>query len=260
MRSTLITTALRLRATTTVSSAVGLILVQLAVGALYPAVGRSIGQLSLPSGVAQLLGGADFGTVTGWFRSEIGSIYGPLVVAGVTAMTAAALTAGDEESRVLSLILSYPVSRPSVLLARALAVVAVAVVLAVATGIGMVAGVALAGGGVSTSHIAALALQLALFGIALGTVALAVGAATGRRGAALGIAAAVGVLGWLINSVAPLVDGVRWLRVVSPFRWYAEGDPLTRGVDAGGALALAVLAVVLVALGAVSFERRDVRG
>lgn len=260
MRSTLITTALRLRATTTASAAVGLILVQLAVGALYPAVGKSIGQLSLPSGVAQLLGGADFGTVTGWFRSEIAAIYGPLVVAGVTVVAAAALTAGDEESRVLSLLLAHPVSRRTVLVSRAVVVAVVAVVLAAATGVGMVAGVALAGGGIGVGHIVALALQLALFGIAIGFVALGVGAATGRRGAALGVAAAVGVLGWLINSVAPLVDGLRWLRVVSPFRWYAEGDPLTRGVDKGGALALIALAVVMLVLGIVAFERRDLRG
>ena len=57
-----------------------------AVGALFPAVGRTIGKLNVPKGVAKLLGGADYGTITGWFRSEIGSIYGPLVI-GALAIT-----------------------------------------------------------------------------------------------------------------------------------------------------------------------------
>ena len=42
----------------------------------------------MPEGVADLLGGADYGTITGWMRSEIGAIYGPLVIAA-SAITAA---------------------------------------------------------------------------------------------------------------------------------------------------------------------------
>ena len=53
------------------SAAFGLIAVLLAVGALFPAVGHTIGKLSIPKGVADLLGGADYGTITGWYRSEI---------------------------------------------------------------------------------------------------------------------------------------------------------------------------------------------
>ena len=64
--------ALRLRLPSTVSAAVALIAVLLAVGALFPAVGHTIGKLNIPTGFAQLLGGADYGTITGWFRSEIG--------------------------------------------------------------------------------------------------------------------------------------------------------------------------------------------
>jgi hypothetical protein len=56
-------------------------LVILMVGALFPAVGDSIGKLDLPEGVTTLLGGADYGTITGWMRSEIAAVYGPLVVA-----------------------------------------------------------------------------------------------------------------------------------------------------------------------------------
>ena len=47
------------------------------VGALFPAVGHTIGKLDLPKGVAMLLGGADYGTLTGWMRSEIAAVYGP---------------------------------------------------------------------------------------------------------------------------------------------------------------------------------------
>ena len=73
--------ALRLRAFSTGSTAIGMVLVIVMVGALFPAVGGSIGKLDLPEGVTELLGGADYGTLAGWMRSEIGAVYGPLVIA-----------------------------------------------------------------------------------------------------------------------------------------------------------------------------------
>ena len=79
---------LRLRLASTVSAAVGLIAVMLMVGALFPAVGHTIGKLNIPTSVANLLGGADYGTITGWFRSEIAVIYAPLVI-GALAITGA---------------------------------------------------------------------------------------------------------------------------------------------------------------------------
>ena len=67
---------IRLRLPAALSAAVGLVAVMAAVGALFPAVGHTIGKLNVPASVANLLGGADYGTLTGWFRSEIAVIYG----------------------------------------------------------------------------------------------------------------------------------------------------------------------------------------
>ncbi len=100
----------------------------LAVGALFPAVGHSIGKLSVPKGVANLLGGADYGTITGWFRSEIGSIYGPLVIGALAITGAAASTAGEEEDRILALVLAHPIRRSRLIAAKAAAVAAIVVI------------------------------------------------------------------------------------------------------------------------------------
>jgi hypothetical protein len=51
--------------------------------------------------VAQLLGGADYGTITGWYRSEMGSVYGPLLIAAVAITGASAGISGEEEDRIL---------------------------------------------------------------------------------------------------------------------------------------------------------------
>jgi beta-exotoxin I transport system permease protein len=251
--------AVRVRLALTVSAAVGLVAVLLAVGALFPAVGHTIGKLDLPKGVSQLLGGADYATVAGWFRSEIGAVYGPLVIGAVAISSAAAITAGEEEDHILGLVLSHPIARERLVVAKAAAVAVLVGIIAVAAGIGLLVGVALAGGGVTTGNLAAYAVQLGFFGLALGSLALAAGAGTGRRGVATGAAAGVGILGWLINGFAPLVGGLDWLRYLSLFYYYEGHDPLTRGIDVAGLVVLGAVAAVLSALAVAGFERRDLR-
>jgi beta-exotoxin I transport system permease protein len=251
--------SLRLRALSTGAAAFGMIAVLLAVGALFPAVGGSIGKLSLPKGVSELLGGADYGTLTGWLRSEIGAVYGPLVIAAIAITAASATTAGEEEDGILALVLAHPVDRSWLVAAKACAVAACVALVALGTFAGLVAGVAVAGGGIGVGHLAALALHLAFFGFASGAVALALGAGTGRRGLASGCAAAFAIAGFLINGFAPLVDALAWLRYLSPFHYYSGHDPLTGGVDAGDLAVLGLASLALTAAAMVGIRNRDLR-
>jgi ABC-2 type transport system permease protein len=250
---------LRLRLPSTLSAAIGLIAVMAAVGALFPAVGHTIGRLNIPKSVSDLLGGADYGTITGWFRSEIGSIYGPLVIGALAITGAVASTAGEEENRILALTLAYPITRSRLVASKAIAIGVVVVIIAFATWVGLIVGVAMGGGGITIAHMTAFAVQLAFFGFATGAVAIALGAGTGRRSLAAGTAAVVGVGGWLINSFAPLVSGLTWLKYLSFFYYYAGQDPLTQGVDVTGLIVLAAVTVLLTVVGMAGIERRDLR-
>jgi len=252
--------ALRLRLTSAGAAAFGLVAVLVIVGALFPAVGDTIGKLNLPRGVSQLLGGADYATLTGWFRSEIGAVYGPLVIGAVAITSASAVTAGEEEDRILALVLAHPITRARLVLAKAVAMGALVVIVAVGAWVGLLIGVALGGGGIGIGHMAAFAVHLAFFGLALGAVALAIGAGTGRRTLTTAVAAGVGVLGWLINGFAPLVSALDWLKYLSPFYYYAGHDPLTQGIDVGDLVVLGAVAVSLTVVAMAAFERRDLRG
>jgi ABC-2 type transport system permease protein len=251
--------ALRLRLPAAVSAGIGLIAVMVAVGALFPSVGHTIGTLHVPKSVSNLLGGGDYGTITGWFRSEIASIYGPLVIGALAITGASATTAGEEEDRIMGLVLAHPVGRRRLIAAKAAAIAIVVLVIAFATWIGLIVGVAVGGGGITLAHITALAVQLAFFGFATGAVAMALGAGTGRRSLATGVAAAVGIVGWLINSFVPLVGAIDWLKYISPFYYYAGHDPLTHGVDILGIIVLGAVSLVLTALGMIGIDRRDLR-
>jgi ABC-2 type transport system permease protein len=251
--------AVRLRMAQFASAAIGLIAVLIMVGALFPAVGDAIGTLDLPEGVADLLGGADYGTITGWYRGEIASVYGPLVAGGVAIVAASASTAGEEDDRILALILAHPVTRPGLVAAKAAAVVVGVAIVSVATWAGLIAGVAVAGGGIGVGNLGAYALHLAFFGFSSGAVALAIGAGTGRRGLATGAAAGFAVAGFLINGFAPLVDSIAWLKYISPFYYYAENDPLSNGVDLGSLVVLGLFALAMTAIAMLGLQRRDLR-
>ena len=180
---------------------------------------------------------------------------GALAITGATAATA-----GEEEDRILALVLAHPIgarawSRPRRWPSRL-----VVLIVACAVWVGLIVGVAVGGGGITVGHITALAVQLAFFGFATGAVALALGAGTGRRALATGVAAAVAILGWLINSFAPLVGAIAWLKYLSLFYWYAGHDPLARGVGIPGLVVLGVVALTLTAVAMLAFDRRDLRG
>jgi ABC-2 type transport system permease protein len=243
----------------TASATLGVVAVLVAVGALFPSVGDAIGKLHLPDGVSRLLGGANYGTITGWYRGEIASVYGPLVIAAVAISGAVGATAGDEEDRILSLVLAHPVHRSGVILAKAGAIAVSVVIVAVGTWVGLLAGVAVGGGGISVANMAAFCLHLAFFGFATGSLALALGAGTGQKALAVGVASAVAVFGFLVNGFAPLVDAIAWLKYASPFYYYAGSDPLARGVDVVDLVVLGLFSVALTALAATSIERRDLR-
>ena len=103
--------------------------------------------------------------------------------------------------------------------------------------------------------VAAVASQT-LLAVLFGGVAMAVGAATGRRGLATGVAAAAAVAAYLVHSLAPLAEALAWLQRLSPIWWATGNDPLQHGLGVGLLLPLAVLGAVL-AVGGRLFTRRD---
>jgi ABC-2 type transport system permease protein len=251
---------LRLRARIIIAAACAIIAMCVGVGALFPSLGNTFGKLNLPKGVADLLGGADYSTLSGWLKSEIVSILGPVIVAGVAITSAAATTAGEEQDRITGLLLAHPVERSRLLVAKAAAVATGTGLLGIATFVGLLCGVAVGGGGVGAGDIAAQSLHLVFLGLAFGALALAIGASRGERTLASGGAAGVAGAMFLINGFAPVVHAISWLKYFTVFHYYSGHDPLTNGVDFGDLAVLAGVTAALVAVAVVGFRRRDIRG
>lgn len=237
-----------------------------AVGAMYGAFWPSVQSPEMvkalqayPQGLLEALNYDDLTTAAGYLGGSVYGLLAPLLVAVFAIAAGTRAVAGDEDAGTLDLILAHPVSRARLALHRFAAVCVATVVISLALWLVMLA---LTGpakfDGVSAGEFAAANLQLTLFGIGVGALAFAVGAASGRKALTLGASAGLVVLGYLANSVIPMADGLEWTRELSPFYWYLGGDPLSRGLDPRGCALLAATAAALVAAGTYAFTRRDV--
>ena len=211
---------------------------------------------SMPEGLVDALGYDTVGTAAGYVQSTVFGILGPVLLLVFGIATGARLVAGQEEDGTLELEFTAPVSRRQVYLQRLAAlwadlVLLVAVVTFVTGGLARLLDM-----DVSVAALAAVTVPLLLLVVGFGTLALAVGAATGRRGVAIGTAAALAVLSYVLNAVGPSA-GVQWMATVSPFGWYLGNDPMLEGLDVTGVVALAVVPVVAAVAGLAAFERRD---
>ncbi len=167
--------------------------------------------------------------------------------------------AGTEEDGTLELLLANPVTRPRVVLERYLAntalIVAVTVVLLVALTLsGLPVG---ALDGVSRTGLAGATAGAFALAVFHGSIAYAVGAATGRRAPAIAAAATVAVAGYLVEGLLAVSDAIRPFRFVSPWHWYLGRNMLTDGPAPDAIVLPLVLSAVALAGAVVLFSRRD---
>lgn len=213
---------------------------------------------TIPEAVTAAFGISDLTTAVGYLEGQVFSFTLPLLLLIFAVGAGARAIAGDEEWGMLELVLTHPVPRGRLLLGR-FAVLATSVAALVLVVFVVVAGLdAALNLGVGVGPVAAITASMALFGLFFATLALAVGAATGRRSVALGLATVVAVSGYAANNLAPLIGDVDWLRRLSPLYYYIGADPLRDGLDPGHAAVLVVATALFLALGLWRFSRRDV--
>ena len=229
--------------------------------ALYPTVkgNEAITKLieSYPETFRKLFAVADYTTGAGYLRAEIFSFMAPLLVVIMAVLWGGDVVAGEEERGTIDVLLANPVSRRRVVMEKWAAMMLGVVVVMAGLGAALGVGAQIVGLHVGWDALTSVVLATTLLAALYATVALALGAATGRRGLARGVSTLLAVAAYLVSSLAEIV---RWLRPVRPLSpWYhALGvDPLASGFLPVHLLVLAGITVVLVAGAVVAYERRD---
>jgi ABC-2 type transport system permease protein len=166
--------------------------------------------------------------------------------------------AGEEERGQLEMTLAEPISRGRVVVGKA-----GALALGIAA-LGLVAFIAIAVGSAALSmDVPATRLLLAVtgtvvFGLAMGALALAVGALTGRKAIATGVPVGLVVVAWLLEGIARLTNSVEWILPLSPLHQYTVGAQLTGIAEPWRLVVLFAAALLFFAVATWGLERRDV--
>jgi ABC-2 type transport system permease protein len=197
-------------------------------------------------------------TGAGYLNAELFSIMVPALFVIFGVGRGARLVAGEEEMGSLDVLLVTPVSRRRVLLHKAAALALSALALGAVLFAVTAAASVVYGMGVGVGHLAGASIAMVLLGVEHGWLALAVGAATGRRSAAVAAGGIVAVAGYVLYVLGRMVDAVAPWAVVSPFHQALDGGPVGAGLPLLYSwMALGAVAVLAAAVPA--FDRRDVR-
>lgn len=249
---------LRLRRRAATGYAAGMALYALVVVALYPSFKSSASLDSLSGSTAAALLGVT-GRLTspgGWLNGNVYGNFFPLIMLLLTIGYGAACLAGQDEDGTLALVATLPISRRVILLEKLVAMAVQALLLGA-----VVTGCVLIGRGfqltVSPADAAATSVAVVLMGLDFGLVAITAGAATGRRGTALGIASALAAASYLLSALASAIPAIRPARYLSLFYWSVGNDQIGQGVTAADYAVLAAAGLCALGAAVTAFNRAD---
>ena len=225
--------------------------------AIFPSIETALAKTldQYPSALKEAFGIAELSTVEQFLGAELLGFIMPLALGYLAVRSVASGLSGAAESGRLEILLSAPVSRRHLVAAGfAATAIELAAILATVLAFSAVAGLLF---GVGLSFSSALAgfanvWPLALLFAALGIVV------TGwslRSSIVTGSVAGVLVGMYVIDVVGRLDTNLDAIRYASVFRYY--GRAIEDGIDPLSFLGVTAVAVVLAAIGALLFERRD---
>lgn len=237
----------------------------LGIGAFYPIVAENQQQFeslleTYPEELLAVMGVTGEESLfdpVGFIQAEALGWIVPLVFAIYGAVQGARAVAGEEEAGTIDLVMATSLTRSGLVWQKLLALALAETVLGVALFVSIVLGGSLFDFEIALGNVAAASLMAVLLGVFFGSLALAVGAATGLRGLSVGVVSFVAAGTYLLNSLGGLVEGMKALRPISPFYYYGSSNPLRNGLDVQHALVLAGAALLLLGVALAAVRSRD---
>jgi ABC-2 type transport system permease protein len=231
---------------------------------LYPSIGAApeLEEMleRMPPAFRALMGEVvDIASPAGFVSFRVFSFIAPLVFLIYTIGRGTGAIAGEEQRGTLDLVLAHPVPRWRFVVEKFAALLIGGAVVGLGLWLGIVLAALAVNVELSFGRAAEATVAAVVFAYAHGALALALGAATGRTGLSSGVTAAVAIAGYLLHTLGLLVDWLEPFRILSPFYFYLDANPMLNGIDAGHLLVLALLTLAGVGYAAFAFQRRDVR-
>ena len=239
----------------------GMAVYVLVVVAMYPAfrTSTSLDKLIASDSTAAALFGVTgrISSSGGWLNGNIYANFFPLIMLLLTVGYGAACLAGQDEDGTLGLLAVLPVRRAGIVAQKAAAMALQAGLLAVTVAVLVIIGRSFQLN-VAVANVTSISAAIFLMGLDLGLVAMAAGALTGRRGAAIGAGTALAATSCLLSSLAPVVSWIQPGRYASLFHWSVGNGQINQGVSPGDYTVLIVTGLCALAAAILAFCRLDI--
>jgi len=196
-------------------------------------------------------------TPGGFLHTELFS-YMPLIVGFFSLLAGSGLLAGDEENGTLDLVLAHPVSRMSFFTGRWLAMLAAHLGIVGLTWLGLAVGTNWSAIDVTGAELALPCLSLLALLLCFACLGLFLSMVLPSRRMAAMIAGVVLIGSFFLTGLARINEHLHAAARFTPLEYY-QGGEATSGLNLGWFFGLLGAAVVLTALSAVLFQRREIR-
>jgi len=239
---------------------VGLFAMGLYVSVLFPEIGTGFADMieDLPEFLKSILGeAAEFATPEGYFSAQPFGVVGPVTMIAFGINRGMSAIAGEEEGNTLDQLLGNPITRSSLMIQKALALIVTLIPPAIFLGSSLIIGSLVMNFSFSTSGMLQMLFSLLMLGYSMGFLALGIGAATGSKSLAIAVPAVVAAVGYIINLLAPLSDSLSFTQYISVVHYYIGDRPFINGITPWHTLVLFGIATLSFAIGLYRFNRRD---
>ena len=186
----------------------------------------------------------------------------PVILGIWTILVGSRLVRGEEERGSLNVVLATPLLRVSILAQKILALFTAILVISLLFALGVVIGEASAGIHVDIAGALLAGLNIGFTAFLFGMLALLLSQLLLHRASAAGIASALMVFSYLLNSLGRVVEHGEWIQRLSPLYYYDASKPLisTYGTNAGAMVFLLALGVICASVSFPLFMTRDIGG
>lgn len=249
---------LRLRRRSAIGYVSGMAVYTLVVVALYPTFRHQTSLNGLSGSTAAALFGitGQLTSAGGWLNANIYANFFPLIMLLMTIGYGAACLAGQDENGTLALMATLPIRRRAIVFQKAGAMTLQALLLGAAVIVCVIIGRGFQLT-VGTGSTIAISAAVILMGVDFGLITMAIGAATRRRGTALGIGSSLAAASYLLSSLAATISAIQPCRYLSLFYWSVGNDQIGKGVSVADFAVLIVVGVLALFAAIVAFRRAD---
>lgn len=237
----------------------GLLLLTIFTMLFFPTF-KEVGQSfqDVPESLKGFLGDSStYKSVAGYADLQIVSQYVFMtLILGIVLLTG--LLAGDEANGTLQTLLVQPIGRARIYLEKLAAGLVILAISSLAIALGILIGALIIGESVSIVRLLQAVLGIWLITVVFSVLGYALGAITGKRGLAGGIAGVLAFVSLLVNSLAESVKSLKQVDKLLPFHYFNKPGILQHGIRWQDMLILAIVSLAILTIGYIIFLKRDI--